>query len=255
MMNILIIEDEAKTARELRSMIQRLDDRLVVAGILPSVKAAIEWFRNNPSPQLILSDIQLADGLSFEIFHNVTITCPVIFCTAFDNYAIEAFSTYGIDYLLKPVDENKLAASLRKYEQMKQWLAPKTSVDYSQLEVMLAKLQTGYKNGLLVFSNEKIIPLKTADIAFVHSAGGVVKVHTKGKQSYLLNEVLDDLEPQLDPYQFFRANRQYLVNRDAIVMAEHFFNRRLILKLNMETPEPVIISKMKAPELIAWMQR
>lgn len=254
-MDILIIEDEAKTARELKNMIQRLDDRLTVTGIIPSVKAGTDWFKNNPSPQLILSDIQLADGLSFEIFRSVNITCPVIFCTAFDSYAIEAFSTYGIDYLLKPVDENKLAASLRKYEQMKQWMAPKNSTDYTQLEAVLAKLQPAYKSGILVFSNEKIIPVKTADIAFIHSAGGVVKVCTKNKQYYLINEVLDDLEPQLDPSRFFRANRQYLVNRDVVIMAEYFFNRRLVLKLNIETPEPVIISKMKAPELMAWMQR
>jgi two-component system response regulator LytT len=254
-MNILIIEDEAKTARELKNMIQRLDDKLVITGMVPSVKAAIDWLKNNPSPQLILSDIQLADGLSFEIFQSVQISCPVIFCTAFDSYAIEAFSSYGIDYLLKPVDEDKLAASLRKYELMKQWMTPKQGIDYGQLESVLAKLQTGYKSGLLVFSNEKIIPVKTTDIVFIHSAGGNVKVHTKNKQSFLINEVLDDLEPQLDPYQFFRANRQYLVNRDAVVMAEHFFNRRLVLKLNVETPEQIIISKMKAPELMAWMQR
>jgi DNA-binding LytR/AlgR family response regulator len=236
-------------------MIQRLDDRLVVSAIIPSVKAAVDWFKNNPSPQLILSDIQLADGLSFEIFRSVNIPCPVIFCTAFDTYAIEAFGTYGIDYLLKPIDENKLAASLRKYEQMKQWMAPKDNVDYTQLEAVLAKLQPAYKSGILVFSNEKIIPVKTTDIAFIHSVGGVVKVCTKNKQFYLINEVLDDLEPQLDPARFFRANRQYLVNRDVVMMAEYFFNRRLILKLNIETPEPVIISKMKAPELMAWMQR
>lgn len=254
-MNILIIEDEAKTARELKNMIQRLDDKLVVAGMVPSVKAAIDWLRNNPSPQLILSDIQLADGLSFEIFQSVQISCPVIFCTAFDSYAIEAFNSYGIDYLLKPVDEDKLAASLRKYELMKKWMASRQGIDYGQLEAALAKLQTGYKSGLLVFSNEKIIPVRTIDIVFIHSVGGNVKVYTKNRQSFLINEVLDDLELQLDPYQFFRANRQYLVNRDAVLMAEHFFNRRLVLKLNVETPEQIIISKMKAPELMAWMQR
>jgi two-component system response regulator LytT len=254
-MNILIIEDEAKTARELKSMIQRLDDRLEVVAIVASVKSAIDWFKNNPSPQLILSDIQLADGLSFEIFQSVKITCPVIFCTAFDSYAIEAFSTYGIDYLLKPINEDKLAASLHKYEQIKQWMSPKDTVDYAQLQAMLAKLQPEYKSGLLVFSNEKIIPVKTADIAFIHSAGGIVKVCTKNRQYFLINEVLDELEPQLDPIRFFRANRQYLVNRDVVLMAEYYFNRRLVLKLNIETPEPVIISKMKAPELMAWMQR
>lgn len=254
-MNILIIEDEAKTARELKSMIERLDDRLVVMGIVPSVKAAIDWFKSNPSPQLILSDIQLADGLSFEIFKSVNITCPVIFCTAFDTYAIEAFGSHGIDYLLKPIDENKLAASLRKYEQIKQWLAPKSNIDYGQLEAVLAKLQPVYKSGLLVFSNEKIIPVKTADIAFIHSAGGIVRVYTKNKQQFLVSEVLDELEPQLDSHRFFRANRQYLVNRDVVLMAEYFFNRRLILKLNIETPEQIVISKMKAPELMEWMQR
>lgn len=254
-MNILIIEDEAKTARELKGMVQRLDDNLVVTGMVPSVKAGIDWLKNNPSPQLILSDIQLADGLSFEIFQAVQIACPVIFCTAFDSYAIEAFNSYGIDYLLKPVDEDKLAASLQKYERMKEWMAPKRDIDYGQLETVLSKLHTGYKSGLLVFSNEKIIPVRTADILFIHSAGGNVRVYTRNKQSFPISEVLDELEPQLDPNQFFRANRQYLVNREAVVMAEHFFNRRLVLKLNVETPEQIIISKMKAPELMAWMQR
>jgi DNA-binding LytR/AlgR family response regulator len=254
-MNILIIEDEAKTAREIKNMIQRLDDRLVVMAILPSVKAAIEWINQHPSPQLILSDIQLADGLSFEIFKSVKLNCPVIFCTAYDAYTMEAFSSHGIDYLLKPIDEDKLANSLHKYEALKQWMAPKGSESYVQLEAMLAKLQPQYKTGLLVFSNEKIIPVKTADISFIHSAGGIVKVYTKNKQWFLVKEVLDDLEPQLDPQKFFRANRQYLVNREAVVMAEYFFNRRLVLRLNVETPEQIIISKMKTPELIEWMQR
>lgn len=254
-MNILIIEDEPKTAKELKNMIEGLDDKLVVGNILPSIKSAVNWLEHNPSPQLIFSDIQLADGLSFEIFRRVAVSCPVIFCTAFDTYAIQAFGTYGIDYLLKPVDEEKLAGSLRKYEQMKLIMGTKNAVDYRRLETVLSGLQPTYKSGLLVFKNEKIIPLKTVDIAFVYSAAGIVKVSTKNNQTYLLTEVLDELEPQLDPYQFFRANRQFLINRDVMVMAEHFFNRRLVLKLDRETPENIIVSKMKAPELIAWMQR
>lgn len=255
-MNILIIEDEAKTAKELKQIIQRLDDRLVVLDILPSVKAAVKWLQTNPAPQLILSDIQLADGLSFEIFRSVNIQCPVIFCTAFDSYAIEAFGSYGIDYLLKPIDEDKLAASLKKYEQMKQWLAPGSNLSGDRMAALLEKLQaSAYKSALLVFSNEKIIPVKTADIVFIYSAGGAIKVYTKQGKVYPVNEVLDELEQQLDPSWFFRANRQYIVSRSAVVMAAHYFNRRLVLKLNMETPEPVIISKMKAPELTAWLQR
>lgn len=136
--------------------------------------------------------------------------------------------------LLKPVEKYKLAGSLRKYEQMK---------------------QQAFKSTLLVFINEKIIPVKITDIAFIHSAGGLVKVYAKDGRRYLISEVLDELEPQVNPYLFFRASRQFLINRDVIVMAEHFFNRRLVVKLSMETPERIIVSKMKAPELVAWMQQ
>lgn len=254
-MNILIIEDEPKSAKELKNMIEGLDDKLIVVDILPSIKSAVTWLEYNPSPQLIFSDIQLADGLSFEIFRRTEVLCPVIFCTAFDAYAVQAFGTYGIDYLLKPVDEDKLAGSLRKYEQMKQIMGTRNGIDYGRLETVLSALQPAYKSGLLVYKNEKIIPVKTVDIAFIYSAAGIVKVSTKNNQCYLLSEVLDELEPQMDPYQFFRANRQFLINRDVVVMAEHFFNRRLVLKLDRETPEQIIVSKMKAPELITWMQR
>ncbi len=136
--------------------------------------------------------------------------------------------------LLKPAEEYKPAGSLRKYEQMK---------------------QPAFRSTLLVFINEKIIPVKITDIAFIHSAGGLVKVYAKDGRRYLISEVLDELEPQVNPYLFFRASRQFLINRDVIVMAEHFFNRRLVVKLSMETPERIIVSKMKAPELVAWMQR
>ncbi|MBO9564375.1 MAG: LytTR family transcriptional regulator [Niastella sp.] len=115
--------------------------------------------------------------------------------------------------------------------------------------------QPVFRNTLLVFINEKIIPVKISDIAFIHSAGGLVKVYAKDGRRYLISQVLDELEPQVNPYLFFRASRQFLINRDVIVMAEHFFNRRLVVKLSMETPERIIVSKMKAPELVAWMQR
>lgn len=255
-MNILIIEDEAKTAKELKAMVERIGDGLRVVGIVPSVKSGIDWLRNQSPPQLILSDIQLSDGLSFEIFRTVQASCPVIFCTAFDQYAIQAFDANGIDYLLKPINEDKLATSLRKYEQMKLLFAGGTSSSGQQLETLLAQLlPTAFRSSLLVFKNEKIIPLQTKDIAFIHSVGGIVNAHTKTNQCYQIQEVLDQLEPLLDPYQFFRANRQFIINRNALVMVEHYFNRRLVAKLTVETPERVIISKVKSPELLAWMER
>lgn len=250
-MNILIIEDEAKTARELKVMVQRLDKGWQVTDILDTVKAAVDWFQSNPAPDLVFSDIQLADGLCFEIFRSVEVTCPVIFCTAYDQYAIQAFEANGIDYLLKPVDEDRLAGSLRKYKQLKQVLGGKAPAMNDQL---LAQLQARYKDSLLVFSKDKIIPVKTTDIAFIYSAGGTVTVCTRDRQAYLLKEALDELEPQLDPQLFFRANRQFIINRYALVMAEHFFSRRLVVKLEVETPERIVVSKVKAPALLAWME-
>lgn len=253
-MNILIIEDEAKTARELRVMVQRLDKGLHVTDILATVKAAVDWFQSNPAPDLVFSDIQLADGLCFEIFRSVVVTCPVIFCTAFDQYAIQAFEANGIDYLLKPVDEKRLAGSLRKYKQLKQVLGGKAPATNDQLPALLAQLQPRYKDSLLVFSKDKIIPVKTRDMAFIYSAGGTVTVCTRDRQSYQLKEALDELEPQLDPQLFFRANRQFIINRYALVMAEHFFGRRLVVRLDLETPERIVVSKVKAPALLAWME-
>lgn len=255
-MNILIIEDEAKTAKELKIMIEQLDKNLSVVNVIASVKAAIQWLKTSPPPQLIFSDIQLSDGLSFDIFHAVQSPCPVVFCTAFDHYAIQAFDVNGIDYLLKPIDENKLARSLDKYRQLRRQLANNTAAVTDQLEALLAQLRAkDYKANLLVFKNEKIIPVPVKDIAFIHSAGGVVKAYTKSNQAYFIQEVLDEMEPQLDPRRFFRANRQFIVNRDAVLMAEHYFNRRLILKLSIEVPEQIIISKVKSPELLNWLTR
>src|SRR5690606_36087028 len=239
-------------------MVEGLGVDLNVIGIIASVKAGIKWLQEHAAPQLILSDIQLSDGLSFEIFRSVEIGCPVIFCTAFDTYAIQAFEANGIDYLLKPIDEAKLAKSLSKYEQMRHMMtfgAVGLSPNTDQLRSLIAQMTPKYKQSLLVFKNEKVIPIKTVDIAFIHSEGGIVNAYTKMNQIYLIREVLDELEPLFDPHRFFRANRQFIVNRDVLVMAEHYFNRRMVVKLNIGTPERIIVSKVRVPLLMEWMSR
>lgn len=253
-MNILIIEDETRTAKALKAMVEQLGDNLQVTGIVTSVKAAIQWLGSQPAPGLILSDIQLSDGLSFEIFRTAQPPCPVIFCTAYDQYAIQAFEANGIDYLLKPIDEDKLTRGIRKYEQMRKLMGLGAHSTPSGWEVLLQQmLRPAYKSSLLVFKNDKIIPLPTKDITFIHSAGGIVQAYTQRGEAYLIQEVLDELESTLDPYLFFRANRQFMISRAAVVMAEHFFNRRLIVKLNVETPERIVVSKVKAPDLLHWL--
>jgi len=254
-MNVLIIEDEIKTASELKRLIEGLDDTIKVVDLLPSVKSAIQWFGTHPSPDLIFSDIQLADGLSFDIYTKVSVKAPVIFCTAFDEYAIQAFQVNSIDYLLKPIDENILQQSLGKYKNLKNFFDGQPANYSTRLSNLAGQLENSYKRTLLVYVREKIIPIKTADIAYIHSANGLVNLITGQEHKYAAQYTMEQLESVLDPQQFFRANRQFIVNRDVIRDVEQYFNRRLILKVNCPTPEKIIISKLKAAEFLQWMER
>ena len=247
-MNVLIIEDEIKTGKELRRLIEGLDDTIAVLGVLTSVKSAIAWFEVHPPPDLIFSDIQLGDGLSFQIFRAVPLNGPVVFCTAFDEYAIQAFEANSIDYLLKPVDEDKLALSLEKYKKFKDFF--KTT----DLARLAGQLDTTYKRTLLVYLRDRIVPVKTADIAYIHAAHGLVNLVTQQNHPYASQYTMDQLEAMLDPHQFYRANRQFIINREAIQNVQHYFNRRLSISTSCPTPERIIISKVKATEFLQWVE-
>ncbi len=253
-MNILIIEDEAKTAKELKRLLEGLDDTVRVLDILQSVKATIQWFRTHPAPDLVFSDIQLADGLCFDIHRSIPIPAPVVFCTAFDEYAIQAFQANSIDYLLKPIDENKLQFSLEKYKQLKRFFDAAPGAHSASLTSLGNQLGNTYRRSLLVYVREKIIPVKTFDIAFFYAAHGLVNLTTRDEHRYASQQTLEQLEEVLDPRQFFRANRQFIVNRESILDVEYYFNRRLFLKTTCATPEKIIVSKIKAADFLEWMQ-
>lgn len=262
-MNVLIIEDEIKTAKELKRMIENIDDTFNVIDILPSVRASIDWFNSHPSPDLVFSDIQLADGLSFDIYRAVPVQAPVIFCTAFDEYIMEALRANSIDYLLKPIDEEKLQQSLEKYQNLKNIFDTRTktgangnpAVPNPNLPHLAAQLDNTFKRTLLVHIREKIVPIRTTDISFIHAANGLVQLTTMQEHKYVLSYTMEQLETLLDPQQFFRANRQFLINREAIHSVEHFFNRRLFVKTTCVTPEKVIISKVRSSEFLQWMEQ
>lgn len=247
-MNVLIIEDEVKTGKELKRLIEGLDDTIRVLGVLDSVRSAVEWLNAQPAPDLIFSDIQLGDGLSFDIFLRVASNAPVIFCTAFDEYAIQAFQANSIDYLLKPIDEERLRVSLEKYKKLQRWF------DKGVLANVASQLSSGYKRTILVYLREKIIPVKASDVAFVHAANGVVSLVTRGGHSYVCQYTMEQLEGMLDPRQYCRANRQYILNREIIQDVEHYFNRRLYVKVAGTVPEKIIISKVRAAEFLQWME-
>jgi len=253
-MRVVIIEDESKTAKELKNMLQALDGDIEVEAVLRSVSSAIDWFKKNPTPELIFSDIQLGDGLSFEIFREIQTDASIIFCTAFDEYAIRAFESNSIDYLLKPVEEDMLQKSLEKYLRFKEHLL--TSNAHTQnLNKVLLQMDTGYKQNLLVHYRDKIIPIKTADIHIVYTFDGTVHIYTSGAAVYTVQYTIEHLESILNPQQFFRANRKCIINRDFIQNIEHYFNRKLCIIPKKEFAEKIIISKIKAQPFLKWMEQ
>jgi two-component system, LytTR family, response regulator LytT len=250
-MKVLIIEDEGLSARELIQLIKAVDPGISIAATLESVEQALAWFASNPQPDLIFSDIQLTDGLSFEIYHKVDIACPIIFCTAFDEYLMNAFETTAISYLLKPITREKVAGALGKLNTLKTGLQ-KDPMAFP-IQNLLKLLRQPYKSTILVSLREKIIPLPTKDIAYFYMEQTVVEVCTAQNHKYFMTNSLDDIEKMTDPELFFRANRQFLINRNAIENAERFFSRKLVVKLKADTPETIVVSKAKASEFLAWL--
>lgn len=257
MMTVLIIEDEIKTAKELQHNIEQSPFEITVLATLQSIKSSVKWLKENKAPDLIFSDIQLADGLSFEIYKQVEVKSPIIFCTAYDEYAIDAFKTNSIDYLLKPIDEEKLNQSLEKFHDMKTLFGGvQTDKNVSNIEInsVLQQLINNYKKTLLVHFQDKIIPLKTEQIAYIQYDLGNVYVITFDNKKYVNNKTLDEFETILHPDEFYRANRQFIVNKNAIKTIESYFSRRMVLKLTVPTSEAIIISKTKSPQILRWVE-
>jgi two-component system response regulator LytT len=251
MINVLIIEDEAKAARELAAILKRIDDEINVLGILDSVEQSLQWFKTNKQPDLILTDIQLADGLCFDIYNQVNIQSPIIFCTAFDEYLMNAFDTNAVSYLLKPISREKVEKALEKFHAMRSAFEKKET---NNITGLLQQLKYQYKTALLVHHKEKIIPVPVKDIACFYLDKNLLSIVTVTNQKYHLSSTLDEIEKLLDPAVFYRANRQFLINKAAIANAERFFARKLVVKLIVDTPETIIVSKAKASEFLEWME-
>ena len=252
MLKVLIIEDEAKAARALSQLLLQLDDTIEVMAILDSVETAVPWFASHQQPDLIFSDIQLADGVCFDLYRQVTITSPIVFCTAFDEYLMKAFDMNAVSYLLKPITIEKLEKALDKYHTMRTAFQPEQHMQ--QLTGLMQQLQVQYKTALLVYQKEKIIPVQVKDIAFFYLDNTLIHIVTLTHQKYFLTATMDELEQWLDPAQFYRANRQFIINRQSVASAERFFARKLVAKLLVDTPETIVVSKAKASAFLQWLQ-
>jgi DNA-binding LytR/AlgR family response regulator len=250
-MNVIIIEDEKPAARLLQRKLQKLD---IEAGtMLHSVEEATEWFLNNTHPDLIFLDIQLSDGLSFEIFEAVPISSAVIFTTAYDEYALRAFKLNSIDYLLKPIDEDDLEAAVKKYRDRSQ--KPQSlSVDFDQIKRMLSNpAEKAYKKRFTVKMGQhlKMINVEDAECFFSENKG--TYIHTNDNRDYLLENTLEQLENELDPKQFFRVSRKFIVSVNAIKDIVVYTNSRLKIILPTYKEDEVIVSRERVNDFREWL--
>ena len=248
-MRAIIIEDEKPAAEKLLKAIRRADTSVEVVAVLNSVKSAVEWLEQNPMPGLLFMDIELSDGLSFKIFDAVNISSPVIFCTAFDEYWQEAFEHNSIDYLLKPIKEDKLEAALKKYAKLKEHF----SADLRQVLETRQQIANEYKKRFLVKRGTDYISIKTEDIAYFYATHKLVCMIDNKSQKFILDQSLADIEKQLDPSQFYRVNRKYLVHLNAIKKIKSFPKSKLQLELEPPISDDIIISQDNVTAFKDWM--
>ncbi|MDP8269644.1 MAG: LytTR family DNA-binding domain-containing protein [Candidatus Tenebribacter davisii] len=247
-MKIVLIEDEIPAAERLKKLINKLQPEAEIMVVIDSIKSAVEWFSGNVDYDLIFLDIHLADGLSFNIFKNVKIEKPIIFTTAYDEYALEAFEVNSIDYLLKPISESRLKRSFDKIELLHQ------NNNQKMLKVLysLQNKKQHYKSRFIVKVGSVLHPISVDKISLIYIENQLTKLQTHKGNNYILDQSLDEIEKVLNPDDFFRINRQMIVSVASIIKIEQYFSGRLILTLQSEHND-VIVSKRKASAFKLWL--
>ncbi len=249
-MKVLILEDETRAANHLERLLAKVAPTILVIAKLESVRDGVKYLQNNPEPELIFSDIQLADGLSFEIYRQVAVRCPIIFTTAYDHYAIEAFQTNGIDYLLKPIEEERLLKAIEKVRHFSHGLV---------LEKLLAMNrpagEKAYKSRFMVKVGDKIKSVPVEEILVFYSQEKASFIRTSDAHTYCIDYALDQLEPMLDPEKYFRINRKYIVSIDACTNILAWTNSRLRLKIDGIDDSDIIVARERVGEFKMWLDR
>ena len=251
-MNVLIIEDETAAAVNLQAILRSIVPDCTVLDVLESIEESVEFFsdKNSPVPDLVFMDIHLADGESFRIFDSVEITAPIIFTTAYDEYALRAFKVNSIDYILKPIKSDDLSHAIDKFTR----LSGMERNDYkSRVNTMIESSKRDSQRVFLVHYKDKIIPLSIDDVAFFYTSNEKVGAHTFTGEHYIIDRTLETLQSTLPEDEFFRANRQFIVARKAVKDIAIWFGSRLSLNLTLPTPEKIIISKARVPEFKQWL--
>ncbi|MGY3793646.1 LytR/AlgR family response regulator transcription factor [uncultured Aquimarina sp.] len=251
-MNVLIIEDEKPAARRLSRMLDDLD--IKVDTMLHSVSESIEWFSNNPHPDLIFLDIQLSDGLSFEIFDSITIKSSIIFTTAYDEYALKAFKLNSIDYLLKPIDDEELESAVKKYKEQLP-TTPSLQVDFEDIKKLLVNpMDREYKKRFTARVGQHLKIFSVEDIECFYSENKGTYLHTNENRNYLIDTTLESLESELNPKQFYRVNRKFYININAIKDIISYTNSRLQIKLHHFNEQEIIVARERVKDFKDWLE-
>ncbi len=251
-MNILVIEDEKHNADRLIRLLKSYDDNITVFGPLKSVAETDDFFQRQEKIDLILSDIRLTDGLSFDALKNVTDNIPVIFTTAYDEYAIKAFNFNGIAYLLKPIEKDELADAIEKSKRM---FAPSATKEIAEIYRMLQGKTEAYRQRFLVSEKDGYITVPVSAISYISTETGVVRLYLKSGKQYTVDMSLDDIDTQLDPMQFFRATRQQIVNISSVQRISNWFNRKIKIILSEYPDAEIVVGKEKVARLKQWLDR
>jgi two-component system, LytTR family, response regulator LytT len=259
-MTALIIEDEIYAQDELKRMLNNSNHNVEVLDCIDTVEDSVQWLKNNPNPDIIFLDVQLADGLSFEIFKDFEVESPIIFTTAFENYALKAFKVNSIDYLLKPIETDKLEASLNKYEKLKKTLSEKSNLGLNTNQVdklieMTTESKKEYKKRFMVKTGDRIRHISVLDIAYFLSEHDYTYLVAKENKKFIIDYSLDELDKVLDPTEFFRLSRKCISNIHSVKMVNKYFNSRLEVILQPPSEDQILISRVRVPDFINWLEK
>lgn len=251
-MKILIVEDEDLAVKKLKRTLASVDSSLEVAGVTDSISGTVEWLQNNDAPDLILMDIELADGQSFAIFDLVKVNSPVIFTTSYNEYALKAFKVNSIDYLLKPVEPEDLDIALKKFRSLSN---SNTSMAIQSLvEELQQKLAPKeYRKRFLVKNGQKLVSIDIQDISYFYSDGRINLFKTKNNRKFIVDYTMDELEEMLNPQDYFRVNRSFYISVPSVEKIDDYFGNRLILQLLPPTDKEVVVSREKVMAFKRWM--
>lgn len=248
-MKALIIEDEILAAKHLQHVLNEVGGIDVIT-VLDSISESVDWFQSNEQPEILFLDIHLADGSAFEIFNNVKVSCPIIFTTAYDEYALKAFKVNSVDYLLKPIEAGDVKNALKKLNGLSS--ANRIQSDIKNLIESFRKVSAYKTHFLIPLKGDKLLPVQTSQIACFYIDASMVKAKTFDDKSYTFEYTLDELTGMLNPGDFFRANRQFIISRSSVKDIDFWFNSRLNVNLKVSTPERILISKARVPEFKNW---